>query len=112
MGLFLLWLLPAITVFGQDSGSVPGVVDSQENPRLAMYDGRPRVVSVKLGESEKITLDGRLDEPVWKRASPAKDFVQQDPNNGRPPTELTEVAFLSYGRPTLSHPDSGKTRSK
>lgn len=45
-------------------------------------------------DGEQITLDGRLDEAVWSRATPAADFVQIDPNNGQPPTEPTEVRII------------------
>src|SRR4030095_9456552 len=42
---------------------------------------------------EKITLDGHLDEAVWRQAEPATDFLQKLPNNGRPATERTEIRF-------------------
>lgn len=44
-----------------------------------------------LGPDERIALDGRLDEPVWQRIEPIGDFVQQEPLEGAPPTERTEV---------------------
>lgn len=40
-----------------------------------------------------ITLDGVLDEPVWKRTIPAGNFIMQDPVLGGTPTEATEVHF-------------------
>ena len=43
---------------------------------------------------ESITLDGRLDEDVWMRAVPATNFMQQDPDNGQPATEQTEVRIV------------------
>ena len=43
---------------------------------------------------EKITLDGRLDEPAWGRAQPAKDFVQSRPLEGKPATEKTEIRII------------------
>ena len=36
----------------------------------------------------------RLDEAVWLRAVPAAGFLQQDPDNGAPVTERTEVRVL------------------
>ncbi|MGE0703491.1 MAG: DUF5916 domain-containing protein [Vicinamibacterales bacterium] len=54
---------------------------------------RRTVTAVRLEDNEEITLDGLFDEPVWARAIPATDFVQQDPDNGAPPTERTEVRF-------------------
>jgi hypothetical protein len=43
---------------------------------------------------EPIKVDGRLDEPAWSQATPAKDFRQQEPNEGQPATEQTEVRLL------------------
>ena len=52
---------------------------------------RRTMVATRLAEGESITLDGRLDEPVWSRAIPAADFIQRDPDNGQSATEKTEV---------------------
>ena len=50
--------------------------------------------AIRLQPSDRIELDGRLDEEVWSRAVPARDFIQQDPDNGKPATEPTEVRIL------------------
>ena len=50
--------------------------------------------AVRLQPGEHIVLDGRLDEEGWSRAVPARDFIQQDPDNGKPATEPTEVRIL------------------
>lgn len=47
-----------------------------------------------MADTERITLDGRLDEDVWMRAVPATNFIQVDPNNGQPATEQTEVRIV------------------
>jgi len=52
---------------------------------------RPTIAAMRLAQGESITLDGRLDEPFWSRAVPGSDFIQVDPDNGRPATEKTEV---------------------
>jgi hypothetical protein len=57
----------------------------------AQTDTRRTVEAVPLEAGERITLDGRFDEPVWERAMPATGFTQIDPLNGRPATEETEV---------------------
>ncbi len=44
--------------------------------------------------SEPIKIDGRLDEPAWARAEAATDFRQQEPQEGAPATEKTEVRVL------------------
>ena len=43
---------------------------------------------------EPIELDGRLDEPVWQRATPAVEFYQQAPREGALADFPTEVRFL------------------
>ena len=43
---------------------------------------------------EPIVLDGRLDEKVWKNA-PANGFTQNDPKDGDPSTEKTDV-WVAY----------------
>lgn len=52
---------------------------------------RPTVVAERLGQDERIVLDGVLDDPAWDRAVPATGFRQQEPQEGTPPTERTEV---------------------
>jgi len=41
-----------------------------------------------------ITIDGRLDEPEWQLAEPARDFIQKLPDTGAPASEPTEVRIL------------------
>jgi hypothetical protein len=53
-----------------------------------------RLTAVRLQLNERIVLDGRLSEEAWRRADPASDFRQQDPQNGEPATEQTEVRVL------------------
>src|SRR6267143_2614007 len=45
----------------------------------------------------EIKLDGRLDEPVWHSAPPATDFRQNQPHEGQPATQRTEVRFAFDG---------------
>ena len=61
---------------------------------------RRTMTALRMGDDERIVVDGRLDEPVWDRAVPATDFLQQDPENGAPPTERTEVRIV-YTRTAL-----------
>jgi hypothetical protein len=56
------------------------------------------VTAVRL--TEQITLDGRLDEPVWLQAPAADDFLQKLPRNGAPATEKT-VARFAYDEDNL-----------
>src|SRR4051794_30844276 len=67
---------------GQDSTAVaqPAVHASGATPQMRAV---PRT-----GE---VSIDGRLDEELWRTAPAATDFTQQDPHEGKPATERTEV---------------------
>ena len=52
------------------------------------------MMALRLERDERITLDGRLTEDAWLRSVPASDFRQQDPENGEPATEPTEVHIV------------------
>ena len=62
------------------------VASAQEAP--------PTIHATRLGPGDRIELDGMLDEAAWMRASPISDFRQQDPLNGEPATERTEVRIV------------------
>ncbi len=49
--------------------------------------------AIRLESSERIDVDGQLDETVWDRAIWFSDFIQRDPIEGSRPTVRTEVAF-------------------
>ena len=66
-----------------------------QSPQPTLAGQVPRsVAAVSLTENERIELDGRLNEEAWRRASPAGDFIQVDPDNGKAATEPTEVRVL------------------
>jgi len=44
--------------------------------------------------SSIIKIDGILNESAWQTGSPAVDFIQRIPFNGKPATFMTEVKFL------------------
>jgi len=46
---------------------------------------------------EEIRLDGKLDEAVWHTAPPATDLRQNQPHEGEPATQRTEVRFAFDG---------------
>src|SRR5439155_23070278 len=51
----------------------------------------PEVNAVQL--REEIHLDGKLDEAVWHTAPIATGFRQNQPHEGQPATQRTEVRF-------------------
>ncbi|MFM8534495.1 MAG: hypothetical protein ACKOEC_13075 [Acidimicrobiia bacterium] len=38
-----------------------------------------------------LVIDGRLDDPIYRDVKPASDFIQQEPIEGAPATDRTEV---------------------
>ena len=46
---------------------------------------QPRALALDAGD--KLTLDGRLDEPAWQRAPLHERFVQYLPTDKQPPPE-------------------------
>lgn len=56
---------------------------------------RPSLRAVRLSDRAAApTIDGRVDDAVWSEVEPASAFVQQQPDEGQPSTERTEVRVL------------------
>ncbi|HKG98453.1 MAG TPA: sugar-binding protein, partial [Pyrinomonadaceae bacterium] len=67
---------------------------SAQVPRATpIVSGETRRIRV-LRISEPIKIDGHLDESAWSEAVAATDFRQQEPNEGTPASEKTEVRVL------------------
>src|SRR5437868_10625852 len=57
-----------------------------------VYDGRAKRVHVDIPRFDTVaTIDGNLDEPVWRRAARLTGFSQYQPVDGLPSVEPTEV---------------------
>ncbi len=56
-------------------------------------DGSVTIRAVRLNEA--LVLDGRLDDPIYHDTLPIDGFVQQEPREGEPATEKTEV-WVAY----------------
>ena len=54
----------------------------------------PQLVVGQLADGEGPAIDGRVDEAEWARAQPYSTFVQQEPDEGQPASERTEIRFL------------------
>jgi hypothetical protein len=63
----------------------------QVTPTLLNGD-RPSLVATKA--SERPRIDGALDEPAWAQAQVVDTFIQQEPQEGQPATDRTEVRVL------------------
>ena len=51
-----------------------------------------QVIAVK--SEQNITIDGDLSEPAWLQANVISNFIQRVPDEGKAPTEKTEVKVL------------------
>ncbi len=72
------------------------VLAGSVHAQTAAEDATKRVVASGLAGTS-ITLDGKLDEPIWQQATFTGDFIQKDPDEGSPATTSTEVAFVFDG---------------
>ena len=66
----------------------------------ASPSARRSIQATRVHDNERIAVDGRLDEEVWTRASPAHDFIQIDPASGTAATEPTEVR-IAFSRDAI-----------
>lgn len=65
--------------------------------KMHAQTSQPNVIHAQY-TNEAIKLDGRLDEPVWKKATHIGNFTQRELNIGEPATERTEVAIIYTAR--------------
>jgi hypothetical protein len=54
----------------------------------------PNLTVGRTAEGERPEIDGRVDDMVWAQAPPFSAFIQQEPEEGAPSTERTELRFL------------------
>jgi Domain of unknown function (DUF5916)/Carbohydrate family 9 binding domain-like len=54
----------------------------------------PTLRAVRVTGEARPVIDGRVDEAPWAAVDPHSEFVQQEPYEGTPATERTEVRFL------------------
>ncbi|MBN2601132.1 MAG: carbohydrate binding family 9 domain-containing protein, partial [Candidatus Marinimicrobia bacterium] len=45
-------------------------------------------------DSDKLTVDGIIDEPIWQEGNWQGGFIQRDPNDGSPETYKTEFCVF------------------
>ena len=86
----LAGLLPATAIlFGP--GLVPGAPAAGPETPKAGTEGA--ILSLGEGAAGPV-VDGLVTDPQWEEAEPFTGFVQQEPDNGAPATERTEVRLL------------------
>ena len=73
---------------------------TEQPTRLVGGIERREMIAMQIDTDDAIRLDGVLNESIWQDAVPASDFRQQDPENGAPATEPTEVR-IAYSRDAI-----------
>lgn len=81
-------LLPLGRASGQD-GRAAAVPPAATNP-----EAMPRPVGRATPTTERITIDGLLDEAIWATADSLDGFIQSQPDAGRAATERTVVRIV------------------
>jgi hypothetical protein len=82
--------LVTVLVAGCVMGPLVGEAAAQTDVRTAHADRRLPAVRA----TGPIKIDGALDEADWDRAPVARGFIQNDPHEGEPATEDTDVRVL------------------
>jgi hypothetical protein len=70
---------------------------AQTDPRDGPGGDVPVLRALQIDDGVGLHLDGALDEPVWQRAARITGFRQQEPLEGEPASEDTEVRVLYDG---------------
>ncbi|HEY0707778.1 MAG TPA: carbohydrate binding family 9 domain-containing protein, partial [Polyangia bacterium] len=65
-------------------------------PPVVDVKALPSVASIT-GPFDQPTIDGQLDEPLWRAKTPVTKFLQDEPNEGAPVSERTEVVLAIDG---------------
>src|SRR5437773_7865349 len=87
-------LFSVATQAQQPSTSINPQTTTTPSPSPLSQDSKgPRRVHT-IRTADPIKIDGTLDEPSWSLAQPATDFLQEQPNEGAPASERTEVRVL------------------
>jgi hypothetical protein len=64
-------------------------------PSAIAQTNRPPLVTASLAtDDERPLIDGRVDDVVWTKVEPFSAFIQQEPNEGQPASERTELRIL------------------
>lgn len=95
-------VLAFVTTTGASAQALEGPDPGSSIPEILTGPTRseaPTLEAVPVTGAEP-RIDGRLDDPAWASAPVATDFVQLEPDEGRPSSERTK-AWVLYGRDAL-----------
>ncbi len=89
----ILWLAGVATpspAFSQDEPSIDGP-PAPVGPEVVARDAEGRVTIRAVRLTEPLIIDGLLKDPIYSQVPAIGDFVQQEPHEGEPATEKTEL---------------------
>ena len=99
-----LALLPAPVTAQEPSAAQTGAAidgpPSPVPPSVVARDASGRATIRAIPLTAAMTLDGRLDERLYQDTAPVGDFIQQEPQEGAPATERTDV-WVAYDKEAL-----------
>jgi hypothetical protein len=81
-------ILKLLVVIGLAAPSGRLIAQTSVQPRLDRPQKSATAVKVASGS---ISVDGKLNEPIWASIAPLQDFVQKDPVEGATPTDRLEI---------------------
>jgi hypothetical protein len=98
VGSFTIVIVPAVHA-GQDETDFDGPA-APISPAVISRDasGRATIRAVRI--ATPLRVDGRLDESLYTSVPPISDFIQQEPEEGAPATEKTEM-WLAFDADNL-----------
>jgi hypothetical protein len=71
-----------------------GALQDRTLPPVVTRDSSGEITVHAVRTERPITLDGRLDEEIYSTVDPTGNFVQQEPHEGTPATEPTDIWVL------------------
>src|SRR5258708_4775195 len=99
----ILWLAgvatgsPALAQDGSSAAGPPAPVAPELGPpapvapEVVSRDAQGRVTVRAVRLTEPLVIDGLLRDPIYSQVPAIGDFVQQEPHEGEPATERTEL---------------------
>ena len=70
------------------------VAESAAAQQTTRSQNDPRPVARAALRQGEVAVDGRLDDAAWAAAMPITEFVQSTPDEGKPPSQRTELRIL------------------
>ena len=96
----LFCVLTAASAFAQSADPPIEGPPPPTAPDMIARDAQGRITMRAVRVPSPMLLDGVLDEPFYRDVPSVGDFIQQEPTEGAPATEKTEM-WVFYDRDNL-----------